>query len=60
MAAFKYQIKIDAEGFWVGFIDHKGDWKNADPLPRVEFDEAAALRAHFQEAYDKHEHPLVA
>jgi hypothetical protein len=60
MAAFKYQIKIDAKGFWVGFIDMKGDWQNVDPLPRSEFDEAEALRSQFQDTYDRHEHPLVA
>ena len=52
MSSIKYEIKVVAEGCWVGYTDEKGEWHDATRSPCESFNEALTLREHFQQAQD--------
>ncbi|MCF7969139.1 MAG: hypothetical protein K9K68_08250 [Methylococcaceae bacterium] len=52
MLGVKYEIKIAAEGCWVGYTDEQGNWHDAIRSPCESFNEALLLKNHFQQAQD--------
>jgi hypothetical protein len=52
MLGIKFEIKVAAEGCWVGYTDQNGDWHDATRSPCCSFNEALTLKEHFQQAQD--------
>jgi len=60
MLGIKYEIRVAAEGCWVGYTDENGKWHDATRSPCESFNEAMTLREHFQQAQDNIARSLAA
>lgn len=60
MLSVKYEIKVAAEGCWVGYTDEQGQWHPATRSPCESFNEAMILKDHFQQAQENIERLLAA
>jgi hypothetical protein len=60
MLGIKYEIKVAAEGCWVGYTDENGDWHDATRCPCQSFNEALTLKEHFQQAQENIARSLAA
>ena len=49
MNNYKYEIKVRADGFWVGYRDKSGEWIEADSEPYASFIDAVKFRDYMEE-----------
>ncbi len=49
MSEYKYEIKVKADGYWVGYRDMNGEWQDADSEPYDSFIDAVKYRDFIEE-----------
>lgn len=49
MSSHKYEVKVRADGFWVGYRDKNGEWVDADNEPYASFIDAVRFRDYMEE-----------
>ena len=49
MNEYKYEIKVKADGYWVGYRDKNGEWQDADNEPYDSFIDAVKYRDFIEE-----------
>jgi hypothetical protein len=49
MNVHKYEIKVKADGYWVGYRDKNGEWQDADNEPYDSFIDAVKYRDFIEE-----------
>jgi hypothetical protein len=49
MSEYKYEIKVKADGYWVGYRDKNGEWRDADSEPYDSFIDAVKYRDFIEE-----------